>query len=106
MPPGGTLRQRLCHALERGHSVLVFPDGPIGAPAHLSRFRLDAFHAALATGSPIIPVAVRKWKFENRKSKTEVRLSDPIQAEMARHRELSALREQLRETIAKLCQLT
>jgi acyl carrier protein len=60
MPPGGTLRQRLCHALERGHSVLVFPDGPIGAPAHLSRFRLDAFHAALATGTPIIPVAVRK----------------------------------------------
>src|SRR5437870_1966779 len=58
-PPGGTLRQRIRHALEDGRSVLVFPDGPPGVPAHLSRFRLDALHAALETSTPIYPIGIQ-----------------------------------------------
>jgi len=58
-PPGGTLRQRIRHALEDGRSVLVFPDGPAGVPAHLSRFRLDAIHAALETSTPIYPIGIQ-----------------------------------------------
>src|SRR5207249_2561956 len=61
-PPGGTLRQRIRHALEDGRSVLVFPDGPPGVPAHLSRFRLDAIHAALETSTPIYPIGIRNGR--------------------------------------------
>src|SRR5262249_1774759 len=58
-PRGGTLRQRIRHALEDGQNVLMFPDGPPGTAARLSRFRLEAFQAAAATASAIIPVAFR-----------------------------------------------
>jgi hypothetical protein len=45
-------------ALASGRSVIVFPDGPIGAPAGRSRFRLEGLEAARATGTPVTPVAV------------------------------------------------
>jgi acyl carrier protein len=97
-PPGGTLRERIRRALEDGHSVLVLPDGSSGAPPSLSRFRLDALHAALETGSPIRAIGVlgtsgilpacgglRNWKLETRNSKigkatAEVRLGEPLSA--------------------------
>ncbi|PYV25852.1 MAG: acyl-phosphate glycerol 3-phosphate acyltransferase [Acidobacteria bacterium] len=96
-PPGGTLRQRIRHALEDGRSVLVFPDGPPGVPAHLSRFRLDAIHAALETSTPIYPIGIRNGrqalegsrnsglesrnsKLETGNSKTETRNSASAQA--------------------------
>src|SRR5207245_6028626 len=58
-PRGGTLRQRIHHALEDGQTVLMFPDGPPGTAARLSRFRLEAFQAAAATSSAIIPIGLR-----------------------------------------------
>ena len=95
--PGGTLCQRIRQALEEGRSVLVFPDGPPGVPAHLSRFRLDAIHAALETSTPIYPIGIRNGrqalegsrnsglesrnsKLETGNSKTETRNSASAQA--------------------------
>jgi hypothetical protein len=126
-PPGGTIRERIHRTLENGHSVLVFPDGPIGASAHLSRYRLDAFHAAVATSTPILPIGIketscildtsRSSKFENREPRTENRsvgrvpaagnvarifVGVPIRAQETDHNEMTRLRERVRESIARL----
>ena len=125
LPRGGTLRERIRRALEAGHSVLVLPDGPPGVPASLSRFRLDALHAALETGSPIRAIGVlgtsgtleqgRSWKWAtgNRELKrrnselgngtAEVRWGEPFFAEPKDHSDVAALRERVREALAGLC---
>ncbi|MGH9402616.1 MAG: AMP-binding protein [Terriglobia bacterium] len=58
-PPGGTPGARIDRCLANGFPVLVFPDGPIGAPAMRSRFRLDALRAAIAAPAPVYPVIFR-----------------------------------------------
>ncbi|MGH9395420.1 MAG: AMP-binding protein [Terriglobia bacterium] len=58
-PPGGTLRGRIEHCLARGRTVLVFPDGPVGAPPERSRFRLDALRAAVAARASVYPMLFR-----------------------------------------------
>lgn len=45
--------------LERGHSVFVFPEGTFAPPPGVRPFQLGAFKAAVTTGKPICPVAVR-----------------------------------------------
>ena len=125
LPRGGTLRERIRRALEAGHSVLVLPDGPPGVPASLSRFRLDALHAALETGSRIRTIGLlgtsgtvqqrRSWKLAtgNRELETgnsklgngtaEVRWAEPFFAEIKDHSEVAALRDRVREALAELC---
>jgi len=118
VPRGGTLRQRIRRALERGHSVLVLPDGPPGVPASLSRFRLDALHAALDTGSSICAVGVlgtsgilqqsrtRKGQSGNSSvgdATVQVRLGEPFSVKLKDHSDVAALRERVREGLARLC---
>ena len=106
-PAGGTLRQRIRQALDRGHAVLVFPDGPVGLSPLLSRFRLDAFQAAVETGSPLHPIAVMGTfplleaggRPAPRKNARVVEAA-AIVPEASRHREILRLRDQVRETIA------
>jgi 1-acyl-sn-glycerol-3-phosphate acyltransferase len=45
--------------LENGTSVLIFPEGTFTANEGVRPFQLGAFKAALDTGAPIVPVAVR-----------------------------------------------
>ena len=113
------LGQRIRRALETGCSVLVFPDSAPGASAYRSRFRLDAFRAAAATSSPIFPVAVwgtldsvaahRPSDWANQESegddsgrprRAEVRVGEPIQPGV--DCDLAAIRQQVRERIARL----
>jgi 1-acyl-sn-glycerol-3-phosphate acyltransferase len=96
--------------LEDGHSILFFPEGPTGAPAHLSRFRLDAIHAAVVTSSPIHPIGIRGTSSilqpEKRaagRREAKVLVGHAIRSEMAGHRDLIGLRERVREAIAELC---
>jgi len=117
--------ERIRRVLEAGHSVLVLPDGPPGVPASLSRFRLDALHAALETGSRIRTIGLlgtsgtvqqrRSWKLAtgNRELETgnsklgngtaEVRWAEPFFAEIKDHSEVAALRDRVREALAELC---
>ncbi len=89
---GGTLRQRIHHALRQGHSVLVFPESPVGAPPQLSRFRMDAFHAAAAQAAPIQAIATRQ---------NAIYLGEAFRAEHP-PQEVARLREQIRKEIARL----
>jgi len=123
LPPGGTLCQRIRQALEEGRSVLVFPDGPPGVPAHLSRFRLDALRAALETSTPIYPIGIRNTAEvleASRNSKLETRNSASAQAVSGNNasvriggpwcvdhqgigpREVAGLRERIRRQIAAM----
>jgi 1-acyl-sn-glycerol-3-phosphate acyltransferase len=121
LPRGGTLRERIRLALKAGHSVLVLPDGQPGVPASLSRFRLDALHAALETGSRIRAIGVvgtsgilrhrRSWKLETGNSKlgsptAEVQWGEAFFAEIKDHSEVAALRERVRQALAGLCRDT
>ena len=45
--------------LQTGQSLFVFPEGTFVATSGLLPFRLGAFRAAVETGCPIVPVAIR-----------------------------------------------
>jgi fatty-acyl-CoA synthase len=45
--------------LRRGESVFVFPEGTFTAELGVRPFQLGAFKAAVATGRPVLPVAMR-----------------------------------------------
>lgn len=59
-PAAGVLHQRISRALQKGRTVLLFPDSPIGAPVARSRFRLDAFRAGADQTAPLHPTAIRE----------------------------------------------
>ena len=50
---------KLARALEEGRSVLLFPEGTFTAAAGLRPFRLGTFKAAVETGVPVVPLALR-----------------------------------------------
>ena len=108
-PPGGVLRDRIGRALEEGDSVLVLPDGGAGVPPALSRFRLDAFHAALLSSRSIVPVGLRGTSHvldpSHRGVDHDARISvgralDPASRGQ---RDIVELRERVRSEIAELC---
>lgn len=108
-PPGGSLRDRIRQALAAGHSVLVLPDSGPGSPAHLSRFRLDAFHAALLTSRPVVPVGVRGTsRLLDQASPgvhhlARITIGSPLDPSSGNGRQLVELREQVRSALAELC---
>jgi acyl carrier protein len=44
----------------RRRSVVLLPDSPVDAPAVRCRYRIEMFQAALASGAPVIPVALQR----------------------------------------------
>lgn len=51
--------ERMKSALAHGNSVIIFPEGTFMASSGLRPFHLGAFEIAVATGAPIIPVALQ-----------------------------------------------
>jgi acyl-CoA synthetase (AMP-forming)/AMP-acid ligase II/1-acyl-sn-glycerol-3-phosphate acyltransferase/acyl carrier protein len=133
-PRGGTLRQRIRRALEDGQTVLMFPDGPPGTAPRISRFRLEAFQAAAATSSAIIPIGLRgtehvleparrsrcaNFRIEDGTAELEsagfassraaengtgtLSVGRALHAEESDPREITRMRERVREALAELC---
>lgn len=108
-PAGGRLRDRIRHALGAGLSVLVLPDNAATGPAAFSRFRLDAFHAAVLTSRPILPVAVRGTahvldpRHHGVDHNATITIGRPIDPGSCSERELVDLRDHVRAEIAELC---
>ncbi|MGH9470204.1 MAG: AMP-binding protein [Terriglobia bacterium] len=78
-PSGGTMQTRLERCLAGGLPVLAFADGPVGAPALRSRFRLDALHAAINASCAIRPLLFRGTEgaaWPDRKSEARTRTSE------------------------------
>ena len=109
-PAGGTLKQRILHGLTTGHSVLVLPDGPVGVPPNLSRFRLDAFHAAVETGALVLPIGIlgtshilEPGRQPRLRDQAKILMGNSIKLENTNHGSLAGERERVREALAQLC---
>ncbi len=48
--------EQIHRVVERGASVLIFPEGTRSRDGHLQPFRMGAFRAAVAEGLPIVPI--------------------------------------------------
>jgi fatty-acyl-CoA synthase len=49
----------LAETLDRGDSLFIFPEGTFGRAPGVTAFRLGAFHAAVETGRPVLPIALQ-----------------------------------------------
>jgi 1-acyl-sn-glycerol-3-phosphate acyltransferase len=95
----GRMREAEQAILERGVSVWVFPEGTRGrVPGELLPFKKGAFHMAIATGAPLVPVVVsplaERVDLERRRIRpgpVEVRVLEPIPARGLRDSDLGAL---------------
>ena len=97
--------------LKNGEEVYVFPEGTFVPEDGVRPFQLGAFRAAVATGTPVVPVSLkgtrrflRDGTFLPRPTSITITLSAPIYPEKrdgAELQEIVRLRDQVREEIAK-----
>jgi len=98
------------HALRRGESVFVFPEGTFTAQTGVRAFHLGAFKAAIAAGRPVVPVALdgarrvlRDGAWLPRPGRITVTICPPIlpQSDASDWHEIVRVRDAARETIAR-----
>lgn len=103
----GRLREAEAAIRDKGQSVWIFPEGTRGStPGELLPFKKGAFHMAIATGVPVVPVVVgpfhELWDLKHRHIRpgtVEVRVLDPIQTHGMTPADLASL---LEETHARM----
>lgn len=103
--------QEVDAALERGVSVVIYPEGTFTPMAGIRPFQLGAFKAAIDTRRPICPVAVRGarkilrdrtyWPKPGRLTMTIGPLVQPDPKAGDNWQEIVRLRDQTREIIAR-----
>lgn len=104
----GRLREAEEAIRQRGVSVWIFPEGTRGtAPGELLPFKKGAFHMAVATGVPLVPVVVSPLKqlydLENRcirPGTAEVRVLEPIPTTGLKEDDLLPLMEEAHRRMA------
>jgi len=109
----GTLTEQLSGAdalaqlLRDGRQVVVFPEGTFFRPPGVLPFRLGTFKAAVDTGCPIVPIALRgtrtvfpdgTWLF--RRAPIDVTIAAPLVPQADGWREMVRLRDEARDIIA------
>jgi 1-acyl-sn-glycerol-3-phosphate acyltransferase len=104
---GADVLERL---LREGRQMLVFPEGTFFRAPELLPFRLGAFKAAVETGCPIVPIALRgtrpvlpadTWLF--RRGPIEVIIGAPLVPDGQGWQEMVRLRDEARAIIARGC---
>jgi len=101
---------KLAPALEEGQSVLLFPEGTFTATAGLRPFRLGTFKAAVETGVPIVPLALRgtrailrAGRMVPRPGRIHLWIGDAVAPEGEGWRAVVALRDRVAADIAAHC---
>ena len=88
--------------------MLVFPEGTFFRPPELLPFRLGAFKAAVDTGRPIVPIALRgtrrvlpedEWLFTH--GPIDVIIAPPLVPTGQGWQEMVRLRDEARSIIAR-----
>jgi 1-acyl-sn-glycerol-3-phosphate acyltransferase len=94
-------------ALDRGVSLVVFPEGSRTITGHVGPFQNGVFRMALQFGAPITPVSIvgsfefnRKTSWMLRPSRIVVYLHDTIETKHLDRRDVAGLRERVREIIS------
>ena len=54
------------HRLSNGYTVIIFPEGTRAMPGSKNRYKIGGAHLAVATGAPVIPVALNSGEFWGR----------------------------------------
>ena len=102
----GTLRA----PLDAGTSLFVFPEGTFEEAPRLLPFRLGAFRAAVDTGVPVVPVAIRgtrriwpagTWLL--RPGRVTVTFGEPLRPSGTDWSEMVRLRDETRAFISEHC---
>ena len=97
----------LPNLLRQGRQMLVFPEGTFLRSPELLPFRLGAFKAAVDTGRPIVPIALRgtrrvlpdgTWLFT--RGPIDVLIGTPLVPAAQRWQEMVRLRDEARTIIA------
>ncbi|MBS1179725.1 MAG: hypothetical protein H6R06_4137 [Proteobacteria bacterium] len=96
--------EHMADAVQRGRSLLVFPEGTFVAPPGLLPFHLGAFLAAARAGVPVVPLAIRgarellpAQRWWPRRTRLEVDIGEPIPV-LADEPDVFAAAVRLRET--------
>jgi 1-acyl-sn-glycerol-3-phosphate acyltransferase len=100
----------LARLLREGRQMLVFPEGTFLRPPELLPFRLGAFKAALDTGRPIVPIALRgtrrvlpAYSYLFRPGPIDVIIGAPLVPAAQGWEEMVRLRDEARAIIARGC---
>ena len=93
--------------MENGYSFGVFAEGTRGMPGELLPFKKGAFHLALQTDAPLIPVAIKNtdWMMGKKtgvaySGTIEMVLLPPIETAHATERDVMELLKKTREAVA------
>jgi 1-acyl-sn-glycerol-3-phosphate acyltransferase len=96
--------------LRAGEAVLFFPEGTFVAASGLRPFRLGAFEAAVATGAPVVPIALagtrrtlRVGDRFPRPGRINVWIGEPLRADGEGWHAAIALRDRAAAAIAAHC---
>lgn len=104
----------ICHLLQEGHKVVIFPEGTRSESGDLLPLKTGVSMLALRCKVPIIPVYIHGsyevWpvdqKWPGMKGKTSCTIGKPIYSEqfsgLKKHDAMNAMTEALREAINKL----
>ena len=94
--------------LQAGQSLFVFPEGTFDATPRLLPFRLGAFRAAVETGRPVVPVAIRGTRhilpaFASllRPGRITVTIGEPLRPARTDWPEIVRLRDEARAFISE-----
>lgn len=102
--------QPITEEIRRGERVLFFPEGTFTAATGLRSFRLGAFEAAVATGTPVVPLALRGTRRVLRDGEwlpqpgaISLWVGPPIAPAGTEWKDVIALRDKVAEAIAAHC---
>jgi 1-acyl-sn-glycerol-3-phosphate acyltransferase len=94
--------------LERGMSVMIFPEGTRSEDGRLLPFKAGAFKLAVDAGVPVLPIAVSgtaqgmpKGSPWVRPARLTARILEPVPTEGLGDRDLRKLRDGVRDSIAR-----
>jgi 1-acyl-sn-glycerol-3-phosphate acyltransferase len=97
-------------ALARGESILIFPEGTFTPAPGLRPFQLGAFKSAVASGCPVLPIALRGTRqllpddaVLAKPSRVTLTISPPIYPNGEGWQEILRLRDATRAAIAEHC---
>ncbi|MFC2101627.1 lysophospholipid acyltransferase family protein [Bacteroidota bacterium] len=103
------MMERAKHDLHKGNSMMIFPEGTRSKDGKLQPFKSGAFHLALETQTPILPIvitgtseAIRKGGYLiSKQHDLRVRILDPIPYESFKGMEPKELADRVHDTIQK-----
>lgn len=103
---GKTTLENIGRLMQRGHSLIVFPEGTRSTDGEVLKFKRGLFSLAIDCKLPIVPVAVvgsrhvmRKGRLMTCPGDVEIVIHDPLSTEDLERHDARALADQTREII-------